>query len=53
MEQEIIAEQLRVYEQYDASIKTNDISVIRLSKPIQTSDKVNVIRLPGPVDSNC
>ncbi|CAF1579915.1 unnamed protein product [Adineta ricciae] len=45
--EEIVAENIWVHELYNSSTLENDISVIRLSKPVQISDTVNVICLPG------
>jgi secreted trypsin-like serine protease len=47
MEQKIVAEKIWVHELYDDDAITNDVAVIRLSKPVEISDKVNVICLPG------
>ena len=47
MEQEIVAEKIWIHELYDAATITNDIAVIRLSRPVEISDRVNVICLPG------
>lgn len=47
MEQEIVAEKIWVHEQYDDNTIQNDVAVIRLSKPVEISDTVNVICLPG------
>ncbi len=47
MEQEIVAEKIWVHELYDSVNFQNDVAVIRLSKPVKISDKVNVICLPG------
>ena len=47
MEQEIIAEKIWVHEEYNSNTLENDISVIRLSRPVYISDTVNVICLSG------
>jgi secreted trypsin-like serine protease len=48
MEQELTVSKIWVHEQYVETTTANDVAVIRLTKPIQISDKVNVICLPGP-----
>ncbi|CAF0894857.1 unnamed protein product [Adineta steineri] len=47
MEQELTVSKIWVHEQYAESTTANDVAVIRLTKPIQLSDKVNIICLPG------
>ena len=47
MEQEIVAKNVWTHEQYDGTTFQNDIAVIRLSKPVDISDTVNIICLPG------
>jgi len=47
MEQVISAEKIYMHEQYDENTVANDIAVIYLSKPVQVTDKVNFICLPG------
>jgi len=47
MEQEIVAEEVLVHEDYNEVTHQNDIAIIRLSRPVQISDTVNVICLPG------
>ncbi|CAF1367725.1 unnamed protein product [Rotaria sp. Silwood1] len=51
-EQQIVAEQIFMHEQYDTLTSENDIAIIRLSKPVTISDKINVICLPGPEAHN-
>jgi len=46
-EQVIVAAKVWIHEQYDHTTHQNDVAVIRLSKPVQISDTVNVICLPG------
>jgi len=48
MEQELSVSKIWVHEQYDDQTTANDIAVIRLTKPVTISDKVNIICLPGP-----
>jgi len=48
MEQELTVSKIWVHEQYVETTTANDVAVIRLTKPIQISDKVNIICLPGP-----
>lgn len=52
MEQELSVSKIWVHEQYSGSTTANDVAVIRLAKPIQITDKVNVICLPGPEAKN-
>lgn len=47
MEQEIVAKNIWLHEQYNDTTLQNDIAVIRLSRPVDISDTVNVICLPG------
>jgi len=49
MEQTILASNIWVHEQYigESDHFQHDVAVIRLSKPIRVSDKVNIICLPG------
>jgi secreted trypsin-like serine protease len=47
-EQRIAAERIFMHEQYNTMTNENDIAIIRLSKPVTISDKINVICLPGP-----
>jgi len=47
-EQKIVAERIFLHEQYNTDTQENDIAIIRLSKPVTISDKINVICLPGP-----
>jgi len=51
-EQKIVAERIFMHEQYNTQTKENDIAIIRLSKPVTISDKINVICLPGPEARN-
>jgi hypothetical protein len=37
-----------MHEQYNTQPTENDIAIIRLSKPVTISDKINIICLPGP-----
>ena len=46
-EQQIVAERIFTHEQYNTDTQENDIAIIRLSKPVTISDKINVICLPG------
>ncbi|CAF3648410.1 unnamed protein product [Rotaria socialis] len=46
-EQKIAAERIFMHEQYNAQTHENDVAIIRLSKPVTISDKINVICLPG------
>lgn len=52
MEQQINVSKIWVHESYSASTVANDIAVIRLANPVQISDTVNVICLPGPEANN-
>jgi len=47
MEQELSVSKIWVHEQYNETTTANDVAVIRLTNPVQISDKVNVICLPG------
>jgi secreted trypsin-like serine protease len=47
-EERIVAERVFMHEQYSSATQENDIAIIRLSKPVTISDKINVICLPGP-----
>lgn len=47
-EQVFSAERIILHEQYDTNTNENDIAIIRLSKPVTFSDKINAICLPGP-----
>jgi secreted trypsin-like serine protease len=47
MEQEIVADKVFMHESYNSNLTVHDIAVIRLSRPVQISDTVNVICLPG------
>ena len=47
-EETIVAERIFMHELYNTATSENDIAVIRLSRPVTISDKVNVICLPGP-----
>jgi secreted trypsin-like serine protease len=47
-EQQIVAGRIFMHEQYNTKTDENDIAIIRLSKPVTISDKINVICLPGP-----
>jgi len=51
-EQKIAAERIFMHEQYNADTHENDVAIIRLSKPVIISDKINVICLPGPEANN-
>ncbi|CAF2818015.1 unnamed protein product [Rotaria sp. Silwood2] len=51
-EQQIVAENIFMHEQYNTLTSENDIAIIRLSKPVTISDKINVICLPGPEAHN-
>jgi len=51
-EQKIVAERVFMHEQYDAKTHQNDIAIIRLSKPVTISEKINIICLPGPEARN-
>ncbi|CAF0909839.1 unnamed protein product [Adineta steineri] len=51
-EQEIVAERIFMHEQYNTNTQENDIAIIRLSKPVTISDKINVICLPGAEANN-
>jgi len=51
-EQKIVAERIFKHEQYNTETSENDIAIIRLSKPVTISDKINVICLPGPEAHN-
>jgi len=51
-EQKIVAEQIFMHAEYDTQTNENDIAIIRLSKPVTISDKINVICLPGPEAHN-
>jgi secreted trypsin-like serine protease len=46
-EQKIVAERIFLHEQYNTNTQENDIAIIRLSRPVTISDKINVICLPG------
>jgi secreted trypsin-like serine protease len=46
-EQKIVADRIFMHEQYNDNTQENDIAIIRLSKPVTISDKINVICLPG------
>lgn len=46
-EQKIVAERIFIHEQYNTNTQENDVAIIRLSKPVTISDKINVICLPG------
>jgi len=52
MEQELSVEKIWVHEQYDDRTTANDVAVIRLKNPVQISDTVNVICLPGAEAKN-
>ena len=52
MEQELTVSKIWTHENYSDSSIVNDLAVIRLSKPIQITDKVNVICLPGAEAKN-
>jgi hypothetical protein len=41
-----------MHEHYNKQTQENDIAIIRLSKPVTISDKINVICLPGPEAHN-
>lgn len=47
MEQEISVKQIWAHEQYNPQTTVNDIAIVRLSRPVEISDTVNVICLPG------
>jgi secreted trypsin-like serine protease len=47
-EQRIVAERIFKHQDYNEITKENDIAIIRLSKPVTISDKINIICLPGP-----
>jgi secreted trypsin-like serine protease len=47
-EQRIVAERIFMHENYNTQTNENDVAIIRLSKPVILSDKINVICLPGP-----
>ncbi|UJR17575.1 hypothetical protein I4U23_004471 [Adineta vaga] len=47
MEQELAVSKIWIHEQYSEKTVNNDLAIIRLTKPITISDKVNVICLPG------
>ncbi|CAF3835614.1 unnamed protein product [Adineta steineri] len=51
-EQQIVAERVFMHEQYNKNTQENDIAIIRLSKPVTISDKINVICLPGSEANN-
>jgi len=51
-EQQIVAERIFLHEQYNAETSENDVAIIRLSRPVTISDKINVICLPGPEAHN-
>jgi len=51
-EQKIVAERIFMHEQYNPQTQENDMAIIRLSKPVTISDKINVICLPGPEAHN-
>jgi len=51
-DQEIVAERIFVHKDYNQITKENDIAIIRLSKPVTISDKINIICLPGPEAQN-
>jgi hypothetical protein len=51
-EQKIVAGRVFMHEQYNKQTQENDIAIIRLSKPVTISDKINVICLPGPEAHN-
>jgi secreted trypsin-like serine protease len=52
MEQELNASNIWIHEGYSGTTLANDIAVIRLAKPVQISDTVNVICLPGAEANN-
>ncbi|CAF1220301.1 unnamed protein product [Rotaria sordida] len=51
-EQEIVPERIFIHEQYNKATLENDIAIIRLSRPVTISDKINIICLPGPEVQN-
>jgi secreted trypsin-like serine protease len=47
MGEQILAERNWIHEEYNSTTLENDISLIRLSRPVQISDTVNTICLLG------
>lgn len=47
-EQKMSVARIFLHEQYNTETQENDIAIIRLAKPVNISDTINVICLPGP-----